>query len=705
MHRQVLATLGILCLLAAPLWADTDLKKLLAQMSWREKLGQLTQYAGSSTGPVPLTQGIRERVGKGEVGSVLSIAGVKRCRELQKEAVEQSRLGIPLVFAYDVIHGYRTVFPIPLAEAAGFDPGLAEETARAAALEATATGIHWNFAPMVDIARDPRWGRIIEGAGEDTYLGEVMARARVRGFQGKDLSRPDTMAACAKHFAGYGAAEGGRDYHTAEISERTLREVYLPPFNAALDEGAATVMAGFQEVAGVPAHASVFLLDQVLRQEWKFEGLVVSDYNAIRELLAHGVAGTPQEAGVLALQAGVDMDMMGDIYRELPETPAHRAWVDRSVMRVLELKKKLGLFEDPYRYLDEKREKQQILNPEFRKLARRAAGKSAVLLRNDQELLPLSKSLKKIAVVGPLANDRRTLLGAWNTAGREEDVVSILQGIKSAWPQAEVNYYERAFNAVGSDVVVLVTGEHWDLSGESRNRTNIELPSEELALVRQVKALELPTVVVLVTGRPLDLTDLDFGTQLLVWHPGSEGGNAVADLLLGEENPGGKLPVTFPRSGGQIPLYYNAKRSGRPAQKGVHRYTLDYLDESLKPLYPFGHGLSYTSFAYSDLKVESADLPVKVSVEVQNVGARTGDEVVQLYLRDPVRSITPPLRELRGFQRLTLAPGQKQRVEFSLDRHAFSFIGHDNRWTFEKGKFELYVGGDSLAELKAELEL
>ncbi|MGE0489378.1 MAG: glycoside hydrolase family 3 N-terminal domain-containing protein [Vulcanimicrobiota bacterium] len=694
-----------------PCAADERIDKLLSEMTWAEKLGQLTQYAGSSTGPVPLKAEMQERVGRGEVGSVLSIAGVARVRQLQQEAVEKTRLGIPLVFAYDVIHGYRTVFPIPLAEAASFDPELAEQSARIAAREATAAGIAWNFAPMVDIARDPRWGRCIEGSGEDPYLGSVMAAARVRGFQGKNLKAADTMAACAKHFAGYGAAEGGRDYDAAEISERTLRQVYLPPFQAAVEAGAITIMAGFQEVSGVPAHANPFLLEQVLRQEWGFDGLVVSDYNAIRELMAHRIAATPHQAGELALQAGVDMDMMGDIYRDLPETPETRALVDRSVRRVLELKERLGLFDDPYRYLDEEAEKRYILAPEHRQAARRAAQRSAVLLKNDGGVLPLAKP-RRLALLGSLATDSTSLLGAWNTAGKPEETTNLLEGFRQALPGAEVVHADETdlasalAAARGAESVVLVLGEIADWSGESRNRTRLGLPPEQLAMALEVARLGKPTVVLLMHGRPLAIPELadKLPAILDIWHPGSMGAAAATDLVFGQAAPGGKLPMTFPRAVGQVPIYYNHKTSGRPAQAGVERYTIDYVDESLEPLFPFGHGLSYTTFAYSDLRLEGK-LPLRVAVTVKNTGRRAGDEVVQVYVRDEARSITPPERELKGFRRVTLAPGEARQLTFDLDRSAFSFIGQDLKETFEPGQFTIFVGGDSRATLSAEVTL
>ena len=543
---------------------DPEIEALLKKMTWREKCGQLNQCAGILTGPQPLLPDLRERVRRGEVGSVLSVSGVERCRELQKDALG-TRLGIPLIFAFDVIHGYRTIFPIPLAEAAAFDPELAEQAARISATEAAAAGVNWTFAPMVDIARDPRWGRVIEGAGEDPYLGSVLATARVRGFQGTDLKAPDTLAATAKHLGGYGAAEGGRDYDTSELSERTLREIYFPPFEAAMKAGAMTVMPSFQELAGYPSHASPFLLEQVLRQEWGFPGVVVSDYGAIEELMNHRLSSDRNEVGRRALEVGVDIDMMSDIYRQLPQTPENEKAVDQSVRRVLMLKKALGLFEDPYRHLDLEREKQTILKPEFRQAARRAAARGAVLLENRASLLPLvSQKGKTVAVIGPLADDARSALGEWNLVGTAEETVSALAGLKAgfegqganvvfhrgcpSWDKNESEIAQAVKVASSADTVILVLGEPYDVTGESRNRTEIGLPGSQWALAQAVLATKKPVVTVLMNGRPLTIPELKEAcpTILTVWHPGSEAGNALFDLLSGKEVPGGKLPMSWP---------------------------------------------------------------------------------------------------------------------------------------------------------------
>lgn len=704
---------------------DPELEKLLSRMTWREKCGQLTQYAGALTGPQPLLPELRERVASGEVGSVLSISGVERCRDLQKEALS-TRLGIPLVFAFDVIHGYRTVFPIPLAEAAAFDVDLAEQAARISATEAAAAGINWTFAPMVDIARDPRWGRVIEGAGEDPYLGSVLAAARVRGFQGSDLKATDTLAATAKHLGGYGAAEGGRDYDTAELSERTLREVYFPPFEAAMKAGVMTVMPSFHETAGYPCHASPFLLDQVLRDEWGFPGVVVSDYGAIEELMNHRLSSSRHEVGRRALEVGVDIDMMSDIYRTIPQTPANEKAVDQAVRRVLALKKALGLFEDPYRHLDLEREKATILKPEFRAAARRAAARGAVLLENRQSLLPLDlQKGRKIAVIGPLADDARSALGEWNLMGRPEETVSVLAGLKAgfeaqgasvsfepgcpSWEKDSSKVAAAASLAARSDLVVLVLGEPYDVTGESRNRTEIGLPGSQWELAQEVLATGTPTVAVLLNGRPLTIPELKEAcpTILTLWHPGSEAGNALFDLLSGAEIPGGKLPMSWPVNVGQIPTYYNRKASGRPPVKGVDKYKLAYHDAPLAPLYPFGYGLSYSSFKVDGVRLASAPgvWPLRLETTVTNLGSRTADEVVQLYVSDEERTLTPPVKELKGFRRVRLEPGQSQKVAFTLAKEDLSFIGPEMKRVFEPGWFGFATGSDSRVEMQRRLEL
>ena len=704
---------------------DPFLIELLGKMTWPEKCGQLTQYAGELTGPQPIKKELFSRISTGEIGSVLSISGVERCRKMQDEALK-SRLKIPLVFAFDVIHGYRTVFPIPISEAASFDPQLAESAARVAAIEASSAGINWTFAPMVDLARDPRWGRVIEGAGEDPHLGSVFAAARVRGFQGSDLALPDTLAATAKHLGGYGAAEGGRDYDTAEISEMTMRESYFPPFEATMEAGVATVMPSFQETAGRPSHANTFLLDEVLRKEWGFPGVIVSDYGAIEELLNHRIVGERPEAGKLALEAGVDIDMMSDIYRTLPRTPELEAAVDKAVLRVLTLKKELGLFDDPYRYLDPEREAATILKPEFRRSARVAAAKGAVLLENRENLLPLNlQGVRQIAVIGPLADDARSALGEWNLVGRTEDAVSPLQGLQEnfekrgikvvhargcpSWEADPSGIAQAAALAAESDLVVLVLGEPYDATGESRNRTRIGLPGSQLELLEAVEAVGKPTVTVLANGRPLTLTEVKelAPTLLVFWHAGIEAGNALYDILVGDAPIGGKLPMTFPRNVGQIPLYYNSKTSGRPPVEGVEKYRVDYHDSPLTPLYPFGYGLSISTFRISAPGITSAALewPIVIEAELSNTGPHVADEVPQLYLSDEVRSVTPPRKELKGFQRFTLKPGETRKFQFVIEKKDLTFVGLDMQRTFEPGWYSVAVGTHSDAPVNFRMEV
>ncbi len=704
---------------------DPQLEELLAKMTWKEKCGQLTQYAGALTGPQPLLPELRERIRSGEVGSVLSISGVERCRELQKEALD-TRLGIPLVFAFDVIHGYRTIFPIPLAEAAAFDVALAEQAARISATEAAAAGINWTFAPMVDIARDPRWGRVIEGAGEDPYLGSVLATARVRGFQGSDLKANDTLAATVKHLGAYGAAEGGRDYDTSELSERTLRDVYFPPFEAAMKAGVMTVMPSFQEMAGYPSHANPFLLDQVLRQEWGFPGVVVSDYGAIEELVNHRLSKDRNEVGRRALEVGVDIDMMSDIYRTIPQTPENEKAVDTAVRRVLALKKALGLFEDPYRHLDVAREKATVLKPEFRAAARAAAAKGAVLLENRDSLLPLpSQKGKTVAIIGPLASDVRSALGEWNLMGVPEETVSIIDGLKAgfeaqgatvtfsqgcpSWDKDESQIAEAAKAAKDADLVIMVLGEPYDVTGESRNRTNIGLPGSQWPLAQAVLASKTPTVTVLMNGRPLTIPELKeaSSTILTIWHPGSEAGNALFDLLSGAAIPGGKLPMGWPVNVGQVPTYYNHKTSGRPPIKGVDKYKLAYHDAPLAPLYPFGYGLSYSTFKVDPVRQVSAKgvWPVVLETTVSNTGKAVGDEVVQLYVSDEERTLTPPIKELKGFKRVQLKPGASQKVRFELKKDDLTFVGPDMKRIFEAGWFGLATGSDSRVEPQLRVDL
>lgn len=722
---------------------DSLIEALLAQMTLEEKLGQLTLYNGgmAETGPVAM-EGEPDAVRRGRVGAIMNFWGAEAVCAMQRQAVEESRLGIPLLFALDVIHGFRTIFPVPLAEAATFDPTLVEQTARAAAIEASAVGLNWTFAPMVDIARDARWGRIVEGSGEDPYLGALMAAARVRGFQGQDLRDPSTILATPKHFAAYGAAEGGRDYNTVEVSERTLREVYLPPFEAAVQAGALSVMAAFNEIGGVPASAHPWLLTEVLRGEWGFEGFVVSDWTSVWELLFHGIAADSVEAGSKALMAGVDMDMVSGIYaRKLAEAvragQLAEAVVDEAVRRVLRVKYRLGLFEDPYRYCRDPQREQLLLAPAHRQLAREVAPKAIVLLKNEGELLPLADTLRRVAVIGALANDSASVLGPWAATGRPGEAVTILQGIRAALPQAMVRYapgypetppggfseivaaalsrdtsgFARAVEvARWAEVVILVLGEHRELSGEAASRTAIELPGAQEALARRILELGKPVVVVLMNGRPLAIPYLAEAAPALLetWFLGTEMGHAVADVLFGRAHPGGRLPVSFPRATGQEPLYYNHKPTGRPP-RAEEKYTSKYLDVPWDPLYPFGYGLTYTTFAYDHLHLSRTRLglhdTLEVMVAVTNTGRRPGEEVVQLYVRDEVASVTRPVKELKGFQRVALSPGETKVVRFRLPVQALRFWGMEGRWVVEPGWFTLWVGRSSAEGLSARFEV
>ncbi|CAM5382195.1 beta-glucosidase BglX [Rhodanobacter lindaniclasticus] len=696
---------------------------LMAKMTLEEKLGQLNQPRGlgSDTGPAA-TAASDAQIASGAIGSILGSHGAALTCRLQHVAVEQTRLGIPLLFASDVIHGFRTLFPVPLGEAASFDTAEVRNAARVAAVEATAHGIHWTYAPMVDISRDPRWGRIVEGAGEDPYLGSAMAAARVRGFQGDDLAAPDTLLATAKHFVGYGAAEGGRDYNVADMSERTLYEVYLPPFKAAVDAGAESVMAAFNEVAGVPMHANRGLIEGVLRGQWGWDGVLVSDYTGVMELIPHGVAANREEAGRLALRAGVDVDMVSEIYlKDLPAAVragrVPMAQVDASVRRVLNAKYRLGLFDDPYRYCkDVRREQALTLNPQQRAAARRMAQKSFVLLQNDGGVLPLSKSLRTLAVIGPLADHRAAMLGNWAVAGRQEDAITPIEGLRAALGDrtrllvakgAEIEgddtsgIDEAVRVARSADAVVMFLGEHPEMSAEANNRSSLDLPGVQQQLALAVAATGKPVVVVLLNGRPLSIGALQGKVPAILeaWFPGVEGGHAIADVLFGDVKPSGKLPVTFPRNVGQVPIYYAHKNTGRPPREG-EKYTSKYLDVPWTPLYAFGHGLSYTTFHYDAPVVQRATLPMsglqqQVSVRVTNTGKRAGAEVVQLYLRDDVASVTRPVKELRGFRRVELQPGESRTLTFPLGFDDLAMYDIDMRRVVEPGTFTVFVGGSS----------
>jgi beta-glucosidase len=741
---------------------EKNIDALLARMTLEEKLGQLQQLDGEANGnfrPEHL-----ELARKGLLGSTLNVRGVRRTNELQRVAVEESRLKIPLLFGFDVIHGYRTIFPIPLGEAASWDASAVERAAAVAAAESRAAGVHWTFAPMVDIARDARWGRIAEGAGEDPYLGSVLARARVRGFQGSDYSAPDRVVACAKHWVAYGAAEAGRDYNTTDMSEWRLREVYFPPFKAAVDAGVGTFMSAFNDLNGVPTSGNPFTLTKVLRDEWKFDGIVVSDYESVKEMINHGYAADGADAARLGLTAGVDMEMVSRLYNQhgaglLKQGKLTQAQIDEAVRRILRIKFRVGLFERPF--ADEARERAAILNADHLRAARETAARSIVLLRNERETLPLSKEARAVAVVGPLSDDPKAMLGSWAGDGRSEDTVTLLAGIKAkVSPQTRVlhakgvaiegrgvtgNYDAappQASNAGGTnvaqaanteaarlattptppdsieqavriareaDVVVIAVGETAEMSGEAASRTSLDLPGRQLELIQAIHRTGKPYAVVLMNGRPLTINWVAENSPAILetWFAGTQAGNAIADVLFGDTNPGGKLPVTFPRHVGQSPLYYNQVNTGRPPTD--QKYTSKYLDVPLTPLYAFGHGLSYTQFRLNGLQLSAQRITtggsLQVSVEVENTGRRAGDEVVQLYIRDVVAQRARPIKELKGFERVTLSPGQRRRVSFTLTPEHLGFYDRELRFRVEPGQFKVTVGTSSVGGLEAGFEV
>ena len=727
----VLALAFILCAVPStaqqrPLNRERRINALLARMTLAEKLGQLQQLDGEGNGnfrPEHL-----DLIRKGLLGSTLNVRGAQRTNQLQHIAMEESRLNIPVLFGFDVIHGYRTIFPIPLAEASSWDPSLAERSASIAAQEARDAGVRWTFAPMLDIARDPRWGRITEGAGEDPYLGAAFASARVRGFQGSDYSAANKILACAKHWVAYGAGEGGRDYNTTDLSENTLREIYFPPFKAAVDAGVGTVMSAFNDINGVPASANPFTLTRVLRDEWKFDGFVVSDYTSVKELINHGLAANEKDAARAALNAGVDMEMVSRLFNQqgpalLKEGQVSQATIDEAVRRILRIKFRLGLFDRPY--TDEAREPNSLLKPESISAAREIAGRSMVLLKNERQTLPLDKNIRSIAVIGPLADDRRAPLGWWAGDGREEDTVTPLAGIRAkVSPRTKVGYAQgcdvRDSSTAGfpeavalarkSDVALVFVGESADMVGEAASRSSLDLPGRQMDLVKTIYETGKPTIVVLINGRPPTIEWIVERVPAILesWMGGSQAGNAIADIVFGDVNPGGKLPVTFPRTVGQVPIYYNHMNTGRPPEAN-NRYTSKYLDVPWTPLFPFGYGLSYTQFKITNLQVSAKSIrrngKLIVSVEVENVGKRTGDEVVQLYIRNVAASMTRPVKELKGFQRVTLQPGEKRRVEFLLTGEQLGFWNREMRFVVEPGDFKVMVGPNSEDVIETKFEV
>jgi len=711
---------------------------LLGQMTLEEKVGQLNQYSSNLdlTGPAP-TQGAQkemfDQVRAGQVGSLLNVTGAEATRKAQQLAVEGSRLKIPLIFGLDVIHGYRTMFPIPLGEAASFDLAAIERSARVAATEAAAAGVHWTFAPMVDIARDARWGRVMEGAGEDPFLGAQVAAARVRGFQGKDLAALDTIAACVKHYAGYGFAQAGRDYNTVDLSEHTLRNVVLPPFKAAVDAGVATAMNSFNEIGGVPATGSVLLQRQILKGEWGFAGFVVSDWGSIGEMVPHGYVENLEQAARVAVLAGSDMDMESRAYVShllglVRSGTVDEKLVDDAVRRVLRVKFRLGLFDDPYRYSDPAREQRVLADPTHQRATLEVARASIVLLKNEAGLLPLDKGARSIAVIGPLAADKDSPLAGWRAQAQANSAVSLLEGIQAAVsPATRVVHaegaklakgrrgsaFELTFNtddrsglaaaveaARGAEVVVMALGEDGFQTGEGRSQVDIGLKGLQEELLRAVLEVNKKVVVVLMNGRPLAIPGVVEAVPAVVeaWHGGSQAGHAIAQVLFGDYNPSGKLPISFPRHVGQLPYSYNHKNTGRP-NPVPEVFWSHYTDAPNDPLFPFGFGLSYTTFGYSDPRLSAAEIrsdgELRVSVTLTNTGPRVGTEIVQLYVRDLVGSVTRPVKELKGFQKVELAAGQSREVVFTLKTSDLAFYTAAGRWEAEPGAFKVFVGGNS----------
>ncbi len=705
---------------------------VLSLMTLEDKIGQLNQLSyGSGFGPEVKTNipaEYKELIKQGKIGSFLNATGVQLTYELQKIAIEESKLKIPLIFGLDVIHGFKTIFPVPLGEAATWQPEIIEMSAHYQAMEAASAGIHWTFSPMVDIARDPRWGRIMEGSGEDPYLGSLMAAARVRGYQ-ENLSDLNIIA-CAKHYAAYGGAEGGRDYNTVDISERTLRDVYLPPYKAAVDAGVHTLMSSFNEIGGIPSSGSKYLLTDILRDQWGFKGFVVSDWGSIGEMINHGFASDLKHAGEIAINAGVDMDMESRAYithlNELvEEDKIDEDLIDESVKRILRIKFLLGLFDDPYRYCNKEREQKNIGTEEIRIAASEVARRSMVLLKNEKNILPLKKFYKRIAVIGPLANSQSNPLGGWDAMGDSSDVTTVLEGFKKYVDgKSEIIYaegckindnstsgFKNAVNiAKKADVVVLCLGESRDMSGEAWSRSSLDLPGVQEELTKELLKTKKPIVAVIMNGRPLSINLLNEKASAILeaWFPGVTAGDAIAKLLFGDYNPSGKLPVTFPRTVGQVPIYYNHKNTGRPGRSD-ERYTSKYFDLPLTPLYPFGYGLSYTTFNFDNLNLSSNRLTeedsIIVSVKVKNTGNYDGEEVVQLYIRDLVGSVTRPVKELKGFKKIMLKKGEEKTVQFTLREKDLRFTAADMKFKSEPGLFKVYIGNNSVDVLESQFEL
>ncbi|KUY27412.1 beta-glucosidase BglX [Elizabethkingia ursingii] len=719
--------------------------QLVAKMTLDEKIGQLNlPSSGDFTTGQAQSSDIGEKIEQGLVGGLFNIKGVGKIRDVQKVAVEKSRLKIPMIFGMDVIHGYETTFPIPLGLSASWDMDLIQRSAQIAAQEASADGINWTFSPMVDVSREPRWGRVSEGSGEDPYLGSQIAKAMVYGYQGKDLSLKNTILACVKHFALYGAPEGGRDYNTVDMSHIRMFNEYFPPYKAAVDAGVGSVMASFNEVDGIPATGNKWLMDDVLRKQWGFNGFIVTDYTGINEMIQHGM-GDLQQVSALAMNAGIDMDMVGEgflttLKKSISEGKVTEQQITTAARRILEAKYDLGLFDDPYRYTDEKRAKTEVFNKANREEARNIAAQSMVLLKNDKQILPL-KASGTVAVIGPLANNNENMTGTWSVASRTKDAVSIMTGLKetvkgvnfiyakgsNVFYDAKMEEKATMFGKVSNrdsrskeallkeavetakkaDVVVLAIGETAELSGESSSRANIEIPQAQKDLLAELKKTGKPIVMVLFTGRPLVLNDENKQADAIVnaWFAGSEAGYAIADVLYGKVNPSGKLPMTFPRSVGQVPIYYNSKNTGRPLSDEksdkceFEKFRSNYIDECNTPLFPFGYGLSYTSFGYSDVQLSKTQLSgndqLTASITLTNSGKYDGNEVVQLYIRDMVGSVTRPVKELKGFQKVFLKAGESKKVSFTITPEDLKFYNSELKYDWEAGEFDIMIGTNS----------
>jgi len=707
---------------------------VLQLMTLKEKVGQLNQYSGREvTGPSSDRKNyLLNDIKTGMVGSMLNVKGVKDTREIQALAL-QSRLKIPLLFSLDVIHGYKTVFPIPLAESASWDMAAIRETAHVAAAEAAASGIHWTFAPMVDIARDPRWGRVMEGAGEDTYLGSAIARARVLGFQGDKLGGIDAIMATAKHFAAYGAAIAGRDYNPVDMSEQMLHEIYLPPFKAAVDANVATFMNSFNTLNGVPATGNAYLQRDLLKGAWGYKGFVVSDWGSIKEMIPWGFAKDMKEASAKAIIAGSDMDMESEAYKKELEHLVNSGKVnvkliDDAVRRILYKKFELGLFDDPYKFSDEKREAKVMNDPKYKTIALNAAQKSIVLLKNNNNILPIHKAIKNIALIGPLVNAKRDQAGSWVVYADTANIVSVYEGLQAKFGKntkftysegttvadsSNAGFAAAISNAKNADAVIMVLGENWDMSGESKSRTDIGLPDRQEELFKAIKATGKPVIVVIMAGRPLVFNTIADQADAIVyaWFLGDQGGNAIADVLSGDYNPSGKLPISFPRNVGQIPIYYNHYNTGRPVTKPTDiRYKSAYIDAPNDPRFAFGYGLSYTNFSYSDLKLSKTVIAkgeiMKVSFTLTNSGKVAGEEVAQLYIQDLFASVVRPVKELKDFQKVKLNPGESKVITFELTPAKLSFYDEKLGWITEPGDFKVMVGGSSNdIKLNANFEL